>query len=156
MEYEKIYFSIVRNRKINKFDGYTEKHHILPRSLGGSDENSNLVNLSAREHYICHLLLTKMYKKHSFEYNKMLHAFMMMCNVNSSNQERNYKVNSKLYEKYKLEFKSLMSKRQSGEKNITYGTRWIHSLDERRSKRITESLSTPRGWKDDSVILLVS
>ena len=89
MDYEKIYFSIVRNRKINKFDGYTEKHHILPRSLGGSDENSNLVNLSAREHYICHLLLTKIYKKHSFEYNKMLHAFMIMFNVNSSKQEIN-------------------------------------------------------------------
>ena len=38
---------------------YTEKHHIVPRSFGGSDENKNLVNLSARAHFIAHLLLVK-------------------------------------------------------------------------------------------------
>lgn len=40
--------------------GYFEKHHIIPRSLGGTDELSNLVKLTAKEHFICHLLLTKM------------------------------------------------------------------------------------------------
>ena len=39
---------------------YTEKHHILPRSLGGSNIKSNLVRLTAREHFVCHLLLPKM------------------------------------------------------------------------------------------------
>ena len=41
-------------------DTYTEKHHIIPRSLGGDDLTSNLVRLTAREHFVCHLLLTKM------------------------------------------------------------------------------------------------
>lgn len=41
-------------------DTYTEKHHIIPRSIGGNDSAANLVRLTAREHFICHLLLTKM------------------------------------------------------------------------------------------------
>lgn len=41
-------------------DIYTEKHHIVPKSLGGTDSKENLVRLTAREHFICHLLLTKM------------------------------------------------------------------------------------------------
>ena len=43
-------------------DVYFEKHHILPRSfrMGGETDKANLVNLTAREHLICHKLLVKM------------------------------------------------------------------------------------------------
>jgi hypothetical protein len=54
------YYSIINNAQGRIVVGYIEKHHILPRSLGGSDDVSNIVNLSAREHFVCHLLLTKM------------------------------------------------------------------------------------------------
>ena len=37
-----------------------ERHHIVPRSLGGSDEESNIVSVSPRVHYVLHLLLYKM------------------------------------------------------------------------------------------------
>ena len=40
--------------------GYCERHHILPKCLGGSNDPANLVRLTAREHFICHLLLTRM------------------------------------------------------------------------------------------------
>lgn len=60
MNYQKIYDNIIHNRLLNSItDGYTECHHILPKSLGGSNDKSNLINLTAREHFICHLLLTK-------------------------------------------------------------------------------------------------
>ena len=39
---------------------YTETHHIIPRSLGGDNSKENLVKLTAREHFLCHYLLTKM------------------------------------------------------------------------------------------------
>ena len=41
-------------------DTYIEQHHVIPRSLGGVDSKENLVRLTAREHFVCHLLLTKM------------------------------------------------------------------------------------------------
>jgi hypothetical protein len=59
-KYTKWYFNIIENAKkrLPNFEG--EIHHIIPKSLGGSNKNENLVKLLHREHYICHLLLTKM------------------------------------------------------------------------------------------------
>jgi hypothetical protein len=37
----------------------TESHHILPRAMGGLDRKENLVNLTYREHFLVHWLLTK-------------------------------------------------------------------------------------------------
>ena len=45
-----------RNRVI---DGYVERHHIIPRSLGGTDDPSNIVALTAREHLVAHMLLPR-------------------------------------------------------------------------------------------------
>lgn len=59
-KYTKIYYKIIENAKNRNITGYTEKHHIVPKSLGGLDIDSNLVPLTAKEHYIVHLLLTKM------------------------------------------------------------------------------------------------
>jgi hypothetical protein len=42
-------------------EGYVEKHHILPRALGGSDDSSNLVALTSREHFVAHVLLAKIH-----------------------------------------------------------------------------------------------
>jgi len=70
-KYTKFYFRYVKHRQlIPATDSYTEKHHIIPRCLGGDNSASNLVSLSAREHFIIHKILTKMYKG-----NKMLEAF---------------------------------------------------------------------------------
>lgn len=63
MDYTKIYHSIINHRIQNPLPNieYGEFHHIIPRSLGGSDDKSNLVRLSAREHFICHALLAEMW-----------------------------------------------------------------------------------------------
>ena len=58
------YFKIIdkaRGRNSSSLN-YIEKHHIIPKSLGGSDNLDNIVALTAREHFICHLLLTKFTK----------------------------------------------------------------------------------------------
>lgn len=60
-KYTKLYFVIIKNRKSNSLTHtYTENHHILPDSMGGTNEKYNMVRLSAREHFLCHYLLTKM------------------------------------------------------------------------------------------------
>ena len=58
------YYKIINNAKHRVTTGYTEKHHIIPRSLTGTDDDSNIVKLTAREHFVCHLLLTKMVTGH--------------------------------------------------------------------------------------------
>lgn len=79
-------------------EGYTEIHHIIPRSLGGTDESTNLVKLSLRKHFICHLLLTKMVDD-TKSLHKMLHALKMMSKTR--------RINSYIYEKMKIKFKDL-------------------------------------------------
>lgn len=82
MDYQKIYNLIVlKAKEANRFknDGnYYERHHILPKSLGGQDTKENLVLLTAKEHYICHMLLIKIYQNDNVNYIKCLRAFMMM------------------------------------------------------------------------------
>ena len=61
MNYLKIYKDLtVRGQKDRGLE-YSERHHIIPKCMGGTDDASNLVELPAEEHYIAHLLLVKMY-----------------------------------------------------------------------------------------------
>ena len=144
MNYEIIYQNIINKRKLEDTpSGYTEVHHILPRSLGGGDDKENLVRLTAREHFICHYLLTKMYKKESEEWYKMNHAFMMM-KCNSVYQNRYF--NSRLYASLKGNFSSVMSFVQSGSKNSNYGKIWISHINDKVSKLIKSDSIIPDGW----------
>ena len=64
MNYDRIYQGLMaaarhRGTDKSKLDGYYEQHHIVPRCLGGSNDEANLVLLSAREHFIAHRLLAK-------------------------------------------------------------------------------------------------
>ena len=62
MDYKKVYQQIIFNAQSRgRVEGYKERHHIIPKSLGGTNKKSNLVNLTAREHFIAHMLLAKIY-----------------------------------------------------------------------------------------------
>lgn len=101
-KYTKWYFSLIyyaKSQNRQKGQCYVETHHIIPKSLNGDNSMSNKVNLTPREHFICHLLLTKMVS--GADRHKMLHAFMLM---KGSNNFQNRYVNSKLYEYIKLEY----------------------------------------------------
>lgn len=60
-KYYNTYFKIINRSKQQAPEIY-EKHHIIPKCLGGTNKTENIVKLSLREHYICHLLLTKFTK----------------------------------------------------------------------------------------------
>ena len=62
MNYQIIYDNLINQAKNRLVDGYTEKHHILPKSMGGSNQAFNIVKLTAREHFLAHWLLFKIYK----------------------------------------------------------------------------------------------
>jgi len=54
------YHQLIEKRRSTHFVGYGERHHVLPKSLGGSNAGSNLVRLTAREHFVAHQLLVRM------------------------------------------------------------------------------------------------
>jgi len=66
MNYTKIYNQLCESRKYRPLvlERHYEIHHIVPRCVGGTNEESNLVKFTYREHYIAHHLLTKMYSSH--------------------------------------------------------------------------------------------
>lgn len=110
-KYTRIYYQIVTRAQHRTLDGYKEKHHIIPKSFGGSNKKENLVELTAREHFICHWLLTKMTE--GLLKGKMIYAVWMLATNNNPHQKRE-KISSRKYE---------MLKRLMSEKEISDETR---------------------------------
>jgi hypothetical protein len=88
-KYTNWYYSIINKalstqRKKNK-NSYFENHHIIPRSIGGINNKSNLVLLTFKEHFLCHWLLTKICinEQHTI---KMKKALFKMTTKNYSQQ----------------------------------------------------------------------
>jgi len=88
--YENIYNRLMERAKnrVLSTDILIEVHHILPKSMGGSNHLDNLVSLTLKEHFIAHLLLTKVYPNEP----KMIKAFLIMCRKNPSRNANTYKV----------------------------------------------------------------
>lgn len=61
MNYQAHYDRLVERARNRTLEGYVERHHVVPRCMGGSDDVSNIVVLTAREHFVAHQLLVKMY-----------------------------------------------------------------------------------------------
>lgn len=76
-----------QDRGLNKktVEYYTEKHHIIPKSLGGTNDSENLVLLTGREHYVAHWLLTKFTGNTTKQ--KMVFAFWLMALTNKDNNK---------------------------------------------------------------------
>jgi len=76
MNYKKIYKSIIIRAKTRPLiEGYSERHHIIPRCMSGSDDEKNIAILTPEEHFICHQLLVKMQPNNL----KLAFAANMMC-----------------------------------------------------------------------------
>ena len=108
-KYHKLYYKIIDNAKNKTFSGYVEKHHIIPISLNGKNIKSNTVELTAREHYLCHYLLCKFTT--GVFYFKMLHAFHFLNIANPRGNGLRY-INSRLYKKLKEERSKCLSLRK--------------------------------------------
>jgi hypothetical protein len=111
-KYNTWYNSITENAKNRTLAGYTERHHVIPRSLGGSDDADNLVDLTAREHFICHWLLTKIHTGESKA--KMIYALNGMKRNGQYTQRYETKITSRVYEHLKNEFSIIHSATMKG------------------------------------------
>ena len=123
MNHRKVYQQLIdhaKSRKLTKKDCYIEQHHIIPRAEGGTDDKSNLVNLTAREHYIAHLLLAKIYD------DAPMHAVLvLMRGKPNQTKQKTTKVNSHLFAKMRIAFGKKTSEsqkgKQAGKNNPMYG-----------------------------------
>ena len=86
MSYEEFINNILKTRgRFNVPENeYKERHHILPKCLGGSDNEDNLIDLYAKEHFIAHKLLML---ENPGNY-KLATAFSNMAFKASSNTKR--------------------------------------------------------------------
>jgi hypothetical protein len=86
MNYSAIYAELMMRAQARTLTGYVERHHILPRCLGGSDEPENIASLTPREHFLAHLLLVKMHPGH----NGLSFAAHMMGRQGTLDRSRDY------------------------------------------------------------------
>lgn len=103
MNYEKIYETLINRARTRILFGQIENHHIIPRSEGGSNKKENKIELSPKEHHLCHLLLIKMGKCLKYCYRHVnVREYMRM----KEDEKRKIKVREsrKMYkERYWLE-----------------------------------------------------
>jgi hypothetical protein len=153
-KYTKWYLSIVKSAQLSNVVGYTERHHIIPKSIGGSNDKENIVKLTPKQHFICHRLLVKMTQ--GKDRQKMVYAFWIM-----SNKKRLNSVTSNAYASAKNliqevmrdrhitnEFRQKCRNRQLGKKMLPQTREALlksnfgKSLDDERKEKIKKSVKS--------------
>ena len=95
-KYSQWYSNLIEKAKSRKLEtAYKESHHIIPKCLGGDDSQNNLVELTLREHYIAHLLLSKMYEGKASR--KMYYALWIMLLQEKKRGSRVFEMYRKMY-----------------------------------------------------------
>jgi len=125
MNYRKHYDLLINRAKARDLGAniYVEKHHIVPKCLGGSNNIDNIVKLTPREHFVAHQLLVKIYP----ESPRLAYAAFLMTQSNSKYS----RVNNRLYGW----LKESLSVSIKGKNNPMYGK--THTPETR--KRISEA-----------------
>jgi hypothetical protein len=113
-KYQRWYDLLIETRRgrILPAETYAENHHIIPRSLGGTDSKDNLIRLLPREHFIAHLLLARIHCGSNGM--KMAHALRRMI---SGHKGKRYTPTSRTYQL----IRSISMEKCSGDNNPMWG-----------------------------------
>ena len=129
--YDDFIQNIINTRgQFNCGNEYHEKHHIIPKCLGGSNDKSNLIDLFAKEHFIAHKLLAQEHPDNI----KLLQAYNIMAFTknDTSQKENRYELTPEEYEEARLLFsKGLKEYYKDKTNHPCYGT---HISEERKQK----------------------
>jgi hypothetical protein len=137
--YEEFINNIIATRgRFSCGEEYHERHHIVPRCLGGTNDEENLIDLFAKEHFIAHKLLAQ----ENPENNSLVYAWSCMAFVKSDNQER-YELTAEEYEEVKNVFGNAQRERMLGHieseetrlKKSLNATQWWADLSKREEHR---------------------
>jgi len=140
MNYTKHYDRLIDRARCRQVEGYTELHHVLPKCMGGDNLEYNLVKLYPEEHYVAHQLLVKMYPNV---------VGLIWAAVNMSNQTT--RRSNKLYGWLRRKL-SESAKQRTGERNGSFGTRWIRHDETGDSIKVDKNDSIPDGWSIGRVV----
>lgn len=154
-KYTRWYYSIINNAQARTTLEYSEKHHIIPKSLGGNNDEENLVQLTAREHYVCHLLLTKM--TYGMSKRKMLFALWRMVHGNKS--QNRHVLNNRQYDYAKRKMVESISSQNTGmllseehKQKLKGKTPWNKGkkgvMSEEAKRKISESRRTSKSSEE--------
>ena len=135
LHYHNRYTKLIEYRKDNPLSEnvYGEIHHILPKCMGGTDDEDNLIRLSGREHFIAHFLLAKSYPKES----KLWYAFNMMSRICDGK--------SVLYEAARKYISQNLSNDAERKRKISDSLKNRSFSDEHR-RNISEAMKKRTGW----------
>lgn len=95
---------------------YHERHHIIPKSMGGVDNEENFIDLYAKEHFEAHRLLAL----ENPDNDKLIYAWTCMAFVENKGQKR-YKITAEEYEEAKVALSKVQSVNMAGSNNPFYG-----------------------------------
>ena len=133
MDYRAIYNLLVQKAKDRTIvSEVIERHHIIPKSMGGSNKKENIVSFTPKEHFVAHHLLWKIYRTRGMHY-----AFWCMVTKFSKGGVRDYNVSSTVYNLSKAEQRNAMT----GSSNPNAGGR---SEESRRKSSV--SLKGKSSW----------
>jgi len=135
MDYKRHYDLLIERARTRQLTGYVERHHTVPRCMGGTDDKSNLVELTPEEHYVAHQLLVKMYPDN----DSLVYAANKMT-VSSKTVKRNNKRYGWLKRRYQR-----ICKKRVGNKNPSFGRSWYHDpVTLENGKFLSNDI--PLGW----------
>jgi len=126
MNYFRVYFWLMEKSSKRQLQGYTERHHVNPKCMGGTNDKCNIVVLTPKEHFLAHRLLVKMYP------NNGKLKFALRCMTISGRQHQ--RVTGKLYAKFKEELALEISKLHKG-KVVSEETRAKMSASSKKRQR---------------------
>lgn len=148
MNYKLIHDNLIRKyKKLNlKYDKTTERHHIIPRCIGGTNNSDNLIIVPTRVHYLLHLLLWKIKDYTKEQHNKLTSALVCMSRLPINKEKRRkIKFNSILYEKYSNEQRRFQSEKCKKWGSVTPGIHFTKGhLGHKHSEETRKKMSKKR------------
>lgn len=138
MNYKRIYEALILRAKGRVLEGYCEKHHVLPKCMGGTNDPENIVKLTPEEHFVAHQLLVKIHPDN----HSLALAASKMC---VSSRMTSGRMGRKMYGWVRRRHAKSMSYFQSNKRNSQYGSRWI--TDGTENKKLLPGESLPDGWE---------